>query len=203
MSNETKNKLKKAVFIVAAANFLYFFIEFSMALKIDSVSLFADSVDFLEDAAVNFLLLFAIGWSAKKRAQVGMIMAGLLLWPVLATIWSIGHKFFHLSIVPHATGMYLTGFGALIINVFCAFLLSSLRDSHGSLSKAAFFSARNDAIANIAIIFTGFITIYTHSAWPDLLVGIGIGIINLGAAKEVYQAAKKERKELALDKLEC
>ena len=35
-----------------------------MALAIGSVSLFADSVDFLEDTSVNFLIAIARGWSA-------------------------------------------------------------------------------------------------------------------------------------------
>ena len=48
--------LKKTVIIVAALNLIYFVYEFSIARKIGSVSLFADSIDFLEDAAVNILL---------------------------------------------------------------------------------------------------------------------------------------------------
>jgi Co/Zn/Cd efflux system component len=46
---------------VAALNLAYFGVEFAVALKIGSVSLFADSVDFLEDAAVNFLITVALG----------------------------------------------------------------------------------------------------------------------------------------------
>ena len=46
-------------------------------LAIDSVSLFADSVDFLEDASVNFLIAIALGWSATSRARVGMGLAGV------------------------------------------------------------------------------------------------------------------------------
>jgi Co/Zn/Cd efflux system component len=42
------------------------------------------------------------------------------------------------------------------------------------LTRAAFLSARNDAIANVAIIAAGFATAYLwHSAWPDLIVGAG------------------------------
>ena len=33
-----------------------------MALAIGSVSLLADSVDFLEDAAINLLIALALGW---------------------------------------------------------------------------------------------------------------------------------------------
>jgi Co/Zn/Cd efflux system component len=56
--------LSDAVRIVAILNAAYFGIEFAVALRIGSVSLFADSIDFLEDAAVNFLILFALAWSA-------------------------------------------------------------------------------------------------------------------------------------------
>jgi Co/Zn/Cd efflux system component len=41
--------LRRAVSVVALANLAYFFVEFAVARRIDSVSLFADSVDFLED----------------------------------------------------------------------------------------------------------------------------------------------------------
>lgn len=49
--------LRRAVGIVALLNLAYFGIEFGVALTIGSVSLFADSIDFLEDAAVNGLIL--------------------------------------------------------------------------------------------------------------------------------------------------
>jgi Co/Zn/Cd efflux system component len=46
--------LRRAIWIVALLNLAYFGVEFAVALSIGSVSLFADSVDFFEDAAVNF-----------------------------------------------------------------------------------------------------------------------------------------------------
>ena len=43
-------QLKKITLFVGVINLVYFFVEFSFALKINSVSIFADSIDFLEDA---------------------------------------------------------------------------------------------------------------------------------------------------------
>jgi Co/Zn/Cd efflux system component len=43
--------LRRAVILVAALNFAYFGVEFAVALAIGSVSLFADSLDFLEDGS--------------------------------------------------------------------------------------------------------------------------------------------------------
>ena len=53
--------LRRAVAAVAILNLAYFGVEFSVALAIGSVSLFADSVDFLEDASINLLILMALG----------------------------------------------------------------------------------------------------------------------------------------------
>ena len=61
--------LRRAVRLVAILNLAYFGIEFAVARAIGLVSLFADSIDFLEDASVNFLILVALGWSARKRAR--------------------------------------------------------------------------------------------------------------------------------------
>lgn len=54
---------------VATLNLGYFGIEFTVALAVGSVSLFADSVDFLEDALVNLLIVAALGWSIANRAR--------------------------------------------------------------------------------------------------------------------------------------
>ena len=85
--------LRKVVIIVAVLNLAYFGVEFAVALAIGSVSLFADSVDFLEDASVNLLIAIALGWSATSRARVGMALAGILLIPGLATLWMAWEKF--------------------------------------------------------------------------------------------------------------
>lgn len=52
--------LRHIVLTVAILNLAYFGVEFAVALTIGSVSLFADSVDFLEDASVNLLILVAL-----------------------------------------------------------------------------------------------------------------------------------------------
>src|SRR3546814_1155618 len=64
----------------------------AVALLIGSVSLFADSVDFLEDASVNLLILLALGWTVRSRARLGMALAGILLVPGLATLWTAWDK---------------------------------------------------------------------------------------------------------------
>lgn len=186
--------LRAAVAVVAALNLAYFGVEFLVALRIGSVSLFADSIDFLEDASINFLILAALGWSAYRRSIVGMLLAVLLLTPGLATLWMTWEKFGH-PVPPNAMSLSATGAGALLVNVSCALILAAFKKHTGSLPRAAYLSARNDAVANIAIVAAGLATAATASVWPDIVVGLGIFAMNLDAAREVFSAARREHIE--------
>jgi len=184
-------RLRRIVWLVAVFNLAYFGVEFSIALAIGSVSLFADSIDFLEDASVNFLIVIGLRWNAVQRSRLGMVLAFILLIPSIATLWTAWTKF-SLPIPPAPLPLSLAGTGALVVNLTCAFMLARYRLSGGSLTRAAFLSARNDALANVAIIAAGLITAYSLSAWPDLIVGLGIAVLNADAAREVWSAARAE-----------
>ena len=185
--------LRRAVLVVALLNLGYFGIEFAVALAIGSVSLFADSGDFLEDTSVNLLILLALSWSLKARARIGMGLAAILLVPTLATLWALWGKF-QLPLPPTPVPLTLTGLGALVVNFGCAMLLTRFRHDSGSLTRAAFLSARNDVFANIGIVLAGVATALAPSVWPDVIVGIGIMLINADAAREVWRAARQERR---------
>jgi Co/Zn/Cd efflux system component len=190
-------RLRRVVRRVALLNLAYFVVEFAVALAIGSVALFADSIDFLEDASVNLLIAIALDWPARRRAHLGMLLAGVLLVPGLATLWTAWQKF-NVPVAPEPTAMSLAGFGALVINLSCAFMLARYRHHRGSLTRAAFLSARNDTLANIAIIAAALATAFLwHSAWPDLIVGLGIAAMNADAAREVWSAARQERRAAA------
>jgi Co/Zn/Cd efflux system component len=186
-------RLQRIVRLVAVLNLTYFGIEFAVALAIGSVSLFADSIDFLGDAAVNFLISVALGWSAIRRARVGMLLAVVLFVPAIATAWSVWQKF-AAPLPPEPIPLSLAGAGAFAVNLTCALLLTRHRHHAGSLARAAFLSARNDVLANIAIVGAGFLTLRSPSVWPDLIVGIAIALMNVGAAREVYAAAREEHR---------
>ena len=193
----TDNAIRSTARIVVVANLAYFGIEFYIARKIGSVSLFADSVDFLEDASINFLILMSVNWSATRRAQVGMSLAGILLIPGLTTLWTAWQKF-NVPVAPDAMLLSLTGLGALLINMSCAFLWARSRNNGGSLTRAAFLSARNDGIANVGIILAGLATAYLwNSAGPDLIVGLVIAALNFDAAREVWEMAREEHEAAA------
>jgi Co/Zn/Cd efflux system component len=187
--------LRRTVALVAALNLAYFGVEFVAASAIGSASLFADSVDFLEDTSVNVLILVGLGWSARGRARLGVVLAAILLVPSLATAWTVVRKL-GAPVAPEPFTLSAAALGALLVNMACAFMFARFRAHTGSLTRAAFLSARNDMVANLAMIAAGVVTATIwRSAWPDLIVGIAIGLLNLGAAKEVWEAARLEHQE--------
>jgi len=190
----SSRSLRRAIVAVAMLNFGYFFVEFAAAVSIASVSLFADSIDFLEDTSVNLLILLALGWSLQARSRVGMLLAVILLVPGLAALWTTWQKIAS-PLPPEPITLSVVGAGALAVNMTCALILARFRKASGSLTRAAFLSARNDAYANIAIIVAGVLTAWLQSIWPDIIVGLGIAAMNAGAAKEVWEAARQEQRD--------
>jgi Co/Zn/Cd efflux system component len=185
--------LRPVVARVAALNLGYFGIEIAVALAIGSVALIADSLDFLEDAAINLLIFAGLSWSARNRARLGTAMAFILLVPALATAYAAYEKFADF-VPPAALPLTLTGLGALAVNLACALMLARHRSGSGSLTRAAYLSARNDAYANLAIIAAGLVTALHPSPWPDLVAAAGIAILNADSAADIFRAAAAERR---------
>ncbi len=185
--------LRRTVLLVAVLNLAYFGVEFVVAQIIGSVSLFADSVDFLEDASINLLIFFAAVWSARRRSYVGSVLAFVILIPALATIWTAVMKMIN-PVPPEPLPLSLTAIGALLVNLTCALLLVRHRHHPGSLAKAAWLSARNDVLADAAIILVAVVTVWIPTGWIDIVVGIGIGLLNVDAARTVWRRARDERR---------
>lgn len=185
--------LRRTVLVVALLNLGYFLVEAAVAWAIGSVSLFADSVDFLEDTAVNLLIFVALGWPLARRANAGRAMAVIILAPAVAALVQAVFKFSE-PVPPDPLSLILTAGGAVVVNTVCAFLLLRTREHGGSLTRAAWLAARNDVVVNLGIIVMGVLTwTLVPNGWPDVILGVGIVALNLHSAKEVWEAAGEER----------
>lgn len=196
-SSSLDQRARRIVAWVAALNLIGFFGEFIIASIIGSASLFADAADFLEDFLINALVLAALHWSATGRRKASYGLAGLILIPALASfgmaIWKI-----ITGAVPEPLALSGTAVVAMIINFVCAVLLLQLRHG-GALTRGAWLAARNDVAANVLIIAAGLLMIVWASPWPDIVVGIIIGAINVRAAAEVFEQARAEDPEIEED----
>lgn len=183
--------LRRTALLVAVLNLLWFFVQTAAAIVLGSVSLFADAVDYLEDTAINLLIVLALGFSLRRRARAGRVMAFILLLPAIAACVQAVRKFQHPE-APDPVFVALAALGALLINGVCAWLLHRFRTGKGSLSKAAWLAARNDVIVNILILAMAGVTALQGTGVPDLILGIVILLLNLRAAWEVWEAAGEE-----------
>ena len=143
--------LKPIVARVAFLNLTYFPLEFYFAHKFNSVSLLSDSLDFLEDASVNILIFLAFSLAVVWRKRLSYIFALLLLLPGISFLYNALHQISN-PVTPTGKGMSLVGLGAFVVNLYCATILNKFKEIQGGLAKAAYFSARNDAVSNILII---------------------------------------------------
>lgn len=189
-----ERSLRKAVMWVAILNLAYGAVEFTMSRLIGSVSLAADSIDFVEDGLLNILIFFALTWTLRRRARIGHALALIILVPAAATLVTAVLKILDPT-QPDTIPLTLTAFGALVVNLVCAGILVSHRKKGGSLASAAWLSARNDAFANLAILAAAAVAMGWNSGWPDIIVGIGIAYLNADAGLKVWRAATKERLE--------
>jgi len=186
--------LKSIVARVAILNLSYFAIEFYFAQRFNSVALFSDSLDFLEDASVNILIFLSFSLAVIWRARLSYIFAFLLLLPGCSFLYNALQQISN-PITPNGDGMSIVGLGALCVNIYCAIILNKFKEIKGGLAKAAYFSARNDAIANILIIIAGIVTLFWLSAIPDLIVGSMIFLMNADSARAILKAANREHKD--------
>jgi len=187
-------RLRRTVLVVAALNAAYFFVEVAVAVAIGSVSLMADSVDFLEDTAVNLLVFLALGWSLAARARVGRLMALVILAPAVAAVWQLVTKIGDPT-PPDVTSLWVTAGGAVVVNGVAAWLLAATMGHGGSLGLGAWLAARNDVLVNLAIIAMAGVTAATESGWPDIALGVLIVVVNGRAAAEVWEAAVCESEQ--------
>lgn len=185
--------------IVAVLNLVAAVGEAAVAGLIGSASLFADAADFLEDFLINALVVLALGWSVASRRKASYGLAGLILIPACAAFGTAIWKLVT-GVPPEAGTLSVTAAVALFVNLACALLLISMRSEGGALVRGAWLAARNDVLGNVLIIVAGLVTLWLwHSVWPDVIVGVVMGIVNLGAAKEVFEQARAEVPELELD----
>lgn len=193
------SRARTIVLTVALLNLAGCLVEAGIAAVIGSASLFADAADFLEDFLINILVVTALGWSlASRRKAASYVLAGLILIPAVSAIgmaiWKmVTHE------PPEALALSATAVGAMIINLVCALLLAQLRSAGSALTRGAWLAARNDVAANLLILAAGVVTLFWFSAWPDIVVGLVVGVINLRAANEVFEQARAEDPELEED----
>lgn len=181
---------RRVLWWVLAINAGMFIIEVASGVFAGSVSLQADALDFLSDAANYAIALLVLGRPLRWRASSAILRAAAM---AAFGLYVLGYSYYRFLIagVPQALVMGSVGMLALAANVGSAFLL--YRHRHGdSHRRSVWLCSRNDAICNLAIVAAAGAVYVTSSGWPDLAVGVLIATLSLTSAFRITRQAMGE-----------
>ena len=168
-----------------AINAAMFVFELTLGLVAQSTGLIADSLDMFADAAVYGLSLHAVGRAAAAQRRAAKISGWLQMALALGALGEVARR----AIVgsePVEALMIGVALVALAANLACVALLAKHRGG-GVHLKASWIFSTNDVLANLGVVLAGALVALTGSAWPDLVVGAGVGCLVLWGAVRILR----------------
>jgi Co/Zn/Cd efflux system component len=187
---ETGGRYRQILWVALGLNAVMFLIEIVASVIAGSVSLRADALDFLGDAANYAVALavvrLALHWRARAALLKGGVMGMFGLWVTGSTIYGA-----ITATVPKAEIIGAIGLLALAVNLGVAGLLYRYRGAD-SQTLSVWLCTRNDCIANIAVMLAGAGVWAFATAWPDIAVAAIIAGLGLSSAVRIIQHALGE-----------
>ena len=192
LSASSSPAYRRVLWLALAVNFGMFAVEIGSGLAAQSVSLLADSLDFLGDAANYGISLFVLGMALQWRARASLVKAASMgafgLWVAITTI-----QHAMAGTVPAAPVMGAVGALAFAANLGVAVLLYRWRDGDSNM-RSVWLCTRNDAIGNLAVLAAAAGVFGSGTGWPDYAVAaVMSGLALWGAVQVVRQAARELR----------
>ena len=189
-SHSPDPKYRRILWVALIINALMFVVEIIFSQRANSVSLLADSIDFLGDAANYGISIWVLAMSVQARAKASLVKAasmGIFGIAVLAhAVWNAVS-----GVVPDAHTMTLIGFLALAANVSVAIMLYAYRNGDSNM-RSVWLCTRNDALGNIAVVLAAVGVFGTGTGWPDFIVAAIMGTLALTASVQVIKQARQE-----------
>lgn len=181
---------RRALWTVVAINAGMFGVEIAAGALSGSMALQADALDFAADAATYGISLWAISKALKTRATVAMVKGISLALMAVAVLGLAIYQTFILA-TPEAATMSVVGLMALAANVISAVILMRYKDGDANV-RSVWLCTRNDAIGNVAVVLAGVAVAATASAWPDLIVAMGMAALFLSSSISILRQAASE-----------
>lgn len=176
--------------VVLAINAAMFIAEIIAGLLASSTGLLADSLDMLADASVYAISLYAIGRAASIRRKAATSSGVLQIALGFGVLVEACRRFYGDG-EPIGVAMMSVGAVALVANSICLKMISKHKQGDVNFRASYIFSA-NDVIANVGVIISGALVLWTGSQIPDLVIGMIIATIVLKGGVKILGEAKKE-----------
>jgi Co/Zn/Cd efflux system component len=189
-------RYRRALWIALVSNAAMFAVEFGASWASGSVSLLADSIDFLGDAGNYALSLAVLAMALPVRARAAAFKAACMgafgVFVLARAGWGL-----NAGVPPEPVTMGAVGVVALAVNAGVAWMLYRFRTGDANM-RSVWICSRNDALGNVAVMLAAAGVFGTGSAWPDLLVAAAMGLLALAGSWTVLRQARVElRRERA------
>lgn len=187
LSRASNPRYRKILWAALVINLAMFAIEIGTGFKSGSTSLLADAIDFFGDAANYGVSLAVLSAGALLRARAAMLKGvcmmsfGVFVLARAAWMYSQGGT-------PEAFTMGGVALLALAANIAVAAMLYAYREGDANM-RSVWLCSRNDAIGNVAVLVAALGVLGTGSAWPDLLVAVGMAGLALSSGRSVILQA--------------
>ena len=183
---------RRVLWVALAVNLAMFCVEIGAGLAAQSVSLLADSLDFLGDAGNYGISLFVLGMALQWRARASLLKAASMgAFGAWVAVTTVQHAL--AGTVPAAPVMGMVGALAFAANLGVAALLYRWREGDSNM-RSVWICTRNDAIGNLAVLAAAAGVFGSGTGWPDYLVAaVMSGLALVGA----FQVARQAMAELA------
>lgn len=189
-SSPPDNRYRRVLWVALFINILMFGVELVSSMKAGSVSLLADSMDFLGDAGNYAVSLFVLGmatiWRSRAAYAKGVVMGAFGVLVLARALW-IGLG----SHVPEADTMGIISIIAFAANGVVALLLYAFRNGDANM-RSVWLCTRNDMIANLAVLLAAIGVFGTKAGWPDIAVASVMAFLGLSAARDIIGRARLE-----------
>lgn len=188
-------RFRRVLWVVLAINAGMFMVELASGLAAQSVSLQADALDFLGDAANYALTLMVLGLSMRWRSGAAFIKGATMglfgVWVIAQALWNL-----YSGALPGALVMGTVGGLALTANLASAALLFAFRQGDSNM-RSVWLCSRNDVLGNLTILLAAAGVYGSGSAWPDLLVAAILAGLAISASIVVLRQAVGELRQTA------
>jgi Co/Zn/Cd efflux system component len=188
-----KKQQAKVLWVVLFINLGMFGIEFGAGIRADSLSLTGDSLDMLGDALVYASSLYVINKGSKAQAGSAFLKGIIMFLFAIAVFARASYQLF-VNAAPEPTIMSTVGVVALLANMLCLLLLTRHRKDNLNMSSV-WLCSRNDIIANTSVLAAAGLIFLTHSALPDLAVGLLLTFVFTKSAAKVLSQSWREMQQ--------
>jgi len=188
-------KALKVLWIALWINLFVFIIQFVAAKIANSTALFADSFDMMGDVFAYAISIYAFSRGEKAATKAALYKGLLICLLAFFVFLDAFKKMFYYELLPSSTIMLIFSVLGLITNGFCLWLLTSYKDANLNM-KSVWLCSRNDILANLAVILTAILVFYFHSRWPDVIVGLLLGLVLLKSGYYIIKLSINKLKSL-------